>query len=284
MADAQLLRGAPIAEAVRARIVEEIGGLAADGVHPRMAVVVASDDPATLSYAEAKAKTATKLGLALDVVHVDPAQGQEALEGAIARLDGDPLVHGILLDLPVARGLDAEAAIGRIGRLKDVDGLTAGNLGLIALGRESEAIVPATPAACIRLAEEAGPIAGRRVTVVGRGRSVGRALIPMLINRDATVTVCHSRTPDLAAAIAPADIVFVAAGRAGLITRSHIRPGQVVVDAGINMVDGRLTGDVAADVAEIAGAFTPVPGGVGPLTSSLIFANLTRAIALQRHP
>lgn len=284
MADAQLLRGAPIAEAVRARILEDIGQLKSAGVQPRMAVVVASDDPATLSYAEAKGRTAAKLGLALDIVHVDPAHGQAALEGAIARLDGDPSVHGILLDLPVARGLDAEAAIGRIGRLKDVDGLTAGNLGLIALGREAAAIVPATPAACIRLAEDAGPIAGRRVTVVGRGRSVGRALIPMLINRDATVTVCHSRTPDLAAAIAPADIVFVAAGRAGLITQQHIRAGQVVIDAGINVVDGRLAGDVAPEVAQVAAALTPVPGGVGPLTSSLIFANLMRAIALQRQP
>ena len=282
MSDVLALRGAPIAETVRAGIADDVGRLKASGLEPRMAVVVASDDPATISYAEAKGRTAAKLGVTLDVVTADLARGQDALESTIAELSVDANVHGILLDLPVADGLQAEPAIDRIDPLKDVDGLTSVNLGLIALGREGAAIAPATPAACIRLAEETGPLTGRRVTVVGRGRSVGRALAPMLVNRDATVTVCHSKTPDLAAAIAPADIVFVAAGRPGLIGETHIRPGQVVIDAGINMVDGRLVGDVAPEVAQVASAITPVPGGVGPLTSSLIFANLVRAIALQR--
>ncbi|MEE8270436.1 MAG: bifunctional 5,10-methylenetetrahydrofolate dehydrogenase/5,10-methenyltetrahydrofolate cyclohydrolase, partial [Alphaproteobacteria bacterium] len=168
-----------------------------------------------------------------------------------------------------------------------VDGLTPVNLGLIAAGNEAAAIAPATPLACIRLAESAAPLAGRRAVVVGRGRSVGRALIAMLINRDATVTVCHTKTPDLAAAIAPCDFVFVAAGRPGLITAAHLASGQIVIDAGINVVDDgaggqRIVGDVAADgVAAKAAALSPVPGGVGPLTTTLVFHNLLRAIELQ---
>ena len=282
MAQAQLLRGGPIAESIRAEIAAETARLREHGLAPRLAVVVASDDAAVLKYAEAKGRTAAKLGIDLELAHVDPAAGQAAFEERVAALSRDPAVHGVLLELPVGAGLDAAEAIDRIDPRKDVDGLTPLNLGLIAAGVEGQALLPATPAACIELAQTVGPLAGRRATVVGRGRSVGRALIPMLINRDVTVTVCHTKTPDLAAAIAPADLVFVAAGRAGLITGDHIRPGQVVVDAGINVVGERVVGDVDHDsVAPKAAALTPVPGGVGPLTTTLLFRNLLRAIALQ---
>ncbi len=282
MAEAVSLRGAPLAEGARADIAAQVSALAAGGVTPSLAVVTASADPAVLKYAEAKGRTAAKLGIALELVSIDPAQGQAALERRLDALNADPAVHGILLALPLELGMDAEAAIRHLHPHKDVDGLTAVNLGLIAAGRESEAIAPATPLACIALAESVRPLAGCRATVVGRGRSVGRSLIPMLINRDVTVTVCHTRTPDLAAAIAPAEVVFVAAGRVGLIDGSHIRDGQVVIDAGINVVGDRIVGDVdAATVASRAAALTPVPGGVGPLTSTLIFGNLMRAMALQ---
>lgn len=281
MAEAQLLRGGPIAETVRAEIAAETGRLHDRGIDARLAVVVASDDAAVLKYAEAKGRNAAKLGIDLQVAHTEPAAGQAALEERVAALSHDPAVHGVLLELPVGPGLDAAAAIAHIDPRKDVDGLTPHNLGLIAAGLERQALLPATPAACIDLAGTVGPLAGRRATVVGRGRSVGRALIPMLINRDVTVTVCHTKTPDLAAAIAPADLVFVAAGRAGLITGDHIGAGQVVVDAGINVVDDRIVGDVDRDsVLPKAAALTPVPGGVGPLTTALIFRNLLRAIAL----
>jgi methylenetetrahydrofolate dehydrogenase (NADP+)/methenyltetrahydrofolate cyclohydrolase len=282
MPEAHLLRGGPIAEGIRADIAARAARLAEGGTVPRLAVVVASADPASSSYAQAKAKTATKLGIALDAVAVDPAQGQSAFEHRMADLSDDPAVHGIVLDLPVDPRLDAEAAIACLDRRKDVDGLTAVNLGLIAMGREDDAICPATPLACIRLAESAGPLAGKRVAVVGRGRTVGRGLLPMLVNRDATVTVCHSRTADLAAAVRAAEVVFVAAGRPGLIGAAHLSPGQVVIDAGISFVDGKMSGDVdQAAAAETVAVLTPVPGGVGPLTSTLIFANLLRAMTLQ---
>lgn len=282
MSEASLLRGGALAEPLRAEIAARTARLKERGIAPHLVVVVASDDPAVASYAQSKARMAEKLGIALTLATVDAAEGQAALEARLARLSEAREVHGIVLALPLAPGLDAEAAIARIDPKKDVDGLTPVNLGLIALGREGEAIAPATPQACIRLAESAAPLAGSRVVVVGRGRSVGRGLIPMLVNRDATVTVCHSRTPDLAAAIAPCATVFVAVGRPHLIDAAHIRPGQVVIDAGISMVGGKMAGDVDAEaVRTTALALTPVPGGVGPLTSTLIFANLLRAISLQ---
>jgi len=247
MAEATLLRGAPLAERVREEVAARAAALRAGGVVPRLAVVAASDDPGVVKYAEAKGRTAERLGVALDVVRFDPALGQAALAAQIAQLSGEAQVHGLMLALPLAPGLDAEAVIRLIDPRKDVDGLTPVNLGLIALGREAQAICPATPLACLRLAETTGPMAGRRVAVIGRGRSVGRALIPMLINRDATVTVCHTKTRDLAAAIAPCEVVFVAAGRPGLVTGEHVQPGQVVIDAGISVVDGKVGGDGAAD-------------------------------------
>ena len=280
MPQAHLLRGGPIAEQLRAEIEARAARLAEEGFTPRLAVLVASADPSSSSYAQAKARTAAKLGVDLTIVEVDPDQGQAAFEHRVADLSDDPTVHGIVLDLPVDPRLDAEPAIACIDRRKDVDGLTAVNLGLLAMGREDDALCPATPLACIRLAEAAGPLAGRRATVVGRGRTVGRGLIPMLVNRHATVTVCHSRTADLAAATRSAEILFVAAGRPGLIRAEHTSPGQIVVDAGITVVDGKLVGDVDAASVSVS-MVTPVPGGVGPLTSTLIFANLLRAMALQ---
>ena len=283
MPDATPLRGAPLAEAARAGITMEIERLKQGGITPLMAVVAASDDPGVISYAEAKQRTAEKLGVAVDLVRFDPVLGQDALEAQIAALCSEDRVHGLLLALPLDPRLDAERAIARITPLKDVDGLTPGNLGLVAIGREDAAICPATPQACIRLAESVTELAGRHAAVIGRGRTVGRGLIPMLINRNATVTVCHTRTRNLPEVIAPCDLVFVAAGRPGLITGVHIEPGQIVIDAGINIVDGRVVGDVdAPSIQHRAAAFTPVPGGVGPLTSTLIFHNLLRAIELQQ--
>lgn len=279
MAEAAALLGKPIAERIRSRIQAETP----PGLRPCLAVVVASDDAAVARYAAAKQRTADTLGLGFRVEAVDPAGGQAALDARIAALSADPGVHGILLELPLAAGLDVEVAIRQLDPLKDVDGLTPHNLGLIAAGRETDALLPATPAACIQLAETAADLKGARAVVVGRGRAVGRALAPMLVNRDATVTVCHSRTRDLAAAVAAADIVFVATGRPALVGGGMVRPGQVVVDAGISVVDGRVVGDVDADgVRPVVAALTPVPGGVGPLTATLIFSNLLQAVELQR--
>jgi len=279
MAEAAALLGKPIADRIRSRILDE---LPAD-LRPCLAVVVASNDASVARYAAAKQRTAEALGLGFRVETVDPTGGQAALDARIAALSADPGVHGILLELPLAPGLDAEIAVRQLDPLKDVDGLTPQTLGLIAAGHEADVLLPATPDACIRLAESVTDLRGARAVVIGRGRAVGRALAPMLVNRDCTVTVCHSRTRDLAAAVAAADIVFVAAGRPGLVTGAMVRPGQVVVDAGISVVAGKVVGDVDADsVRPVAAALTPVPGGVGPLTAALIFANLLQAARLQR--
>lgn len=279
MAEAAALLGKPIADRIRSAILEQ----QSRDFRPCLAVVVASDDAAVARYAAAKQRSADALGLGLRVETIDPVAGQAGVDARIAALSADPGVHGILLELPLAPGLDAEAAIRHLDPLKDVDGLTPQNLGLIAAGREADALLPATPDACIRLAETAADLSGARAVVIGRGRTVGRALAPMLVNRDATVTICHSRTSDLAGAVAAADIVFVAAGRPGLVTGAMVRPGQVVVDAGISVVGGRVTGDVeAASVRLVVAALTPVPGGVGPLTATLVFANLLRAVTLLR--
>ena len=281
MSDCQLLKGAPLAKAHRETVATTVERLRGGGITPCLAVVVASDDPAVRAYADSKGRTAAKLGIDLKLVTIDPAEGQAAAEQQVTALSADPSVHGILIEVPVDKRLDDGGLIARLDPTKDVDGLTSANLGLVAAGREADALASATPLACIELAASARELRGAVVAVVGRGRSVGRALIPMLVNRDATVTVCHTKTKDLAAALAPADIIFVAAGRAGLLGPDLVRSGQIVVDAGINVTDDGITGDADPAVADVAAAMTPVPGGVGPLTSTLIFVNLMKAMSLQ---
>ena len=283
MSDSQprLLRGGPIAASIRETLTTEIAALRNAGTTPTLAVIIASDDGAVRSYAEAKQRSAAKLGIEIRLETMHEHVGQGALETLIDDLSNDRTVHGILLELPIAEGLDERAAIARIDPVKDVDGMTAANLGLIAAGNEAAALAPATPQACIRLAEEVTPVRGKRTAVIGRGRTVGRALASMLINRDTTVTVCHTKTPDLTEAIAPCDLVFVAAGRAGLIGPDHLRPEHIVIDAGVNPAEDGIVGDVAPEAANKVAALSPVPGGVGPLTSTLIFANLLKAMSLQ---
>jgi len=277
------LRGDVLAKAVKLVVTEAAAELAAAGAPPRMAVVLATEDPASVAYAESKKKTAAALGIAADIHNLGAAVSQAALLEALKALSADATVHGILLELPLAHGLNADAALDAIAPHKDIDGLTVYNLGLISCGREDQALTSATAQACIMLAETQGPLSGKRVALIGRGRTVGRPLTGMLINRHATVTVCHTRTPDLRAAIADCDIVMVAIGKARQIGGAQLRPGQIVIDAGINYVDGKLAGDVDAASAEgIAAALTPVPGGVGPLTSALIFQNLIRAARMTR--
>ncbi len=283
MPETTVLRGRLLATQAREQVAERVEALTTAGMAPAMTAVIASNDAAVRSYAESKQRTAAKLGIKLDLAELPAESSQQDLEEVVGRLSADPDVHGILLELPVADRLDPDAAMAAIDPRKDVDGLTPLNLGLVMARREAEALTPATPQACIELAETQRPLAGSLVGLVGRGRTVGRPLAAMLINRDATITVCHTKTPDLAASLAPCDIVIVAAGRAGLIRGEHLRSGQIVIDAGINEVDGSLVGDVDWDSAEgIAAAMTPVPGGVGPLTTAIVFRNLLAAIDLQR--
>jgi methylenetetrahydrofolate dehydrogenase (NADP+)/methenyltetrahydrofolate cyclohydrolase len=278
-----LIDGIAPAKQVKQSIAQAVAALRDTGVIPTLAVVLATTDASVRRYANAKLKNAEALGISLRLLDLGEAVSQDALSSTLTELSADPSVHGILLESPLAPGLSFDRALDCITPWKDVDGLTPANLGHVAGGNEAQAILPATPQACIELAEQFGPLSGKNVAVVGRGRTVGRPLLGMLLNRHATVTVCHTRTRDLAAALAPADVVFTATGRAKLITGEHVRPEQVVIDAGINVVDGQLMGDVDAESVKARGitALTPVPGGVGPLTSAIVFRNLLRAIALQ---
>ena len=206
------------------------------------------------------------------------------LLAAIADWNRDSNIHGILVELPLPPGVDKAPVLAAIDPRKDVDGVTPVNRGLLFGAAERHALLPATPLACLELLAEV-PVqpAGKRAAVVGRGDTVGRPLAALLVTRHATVTICHTRTPDLAAVVRQADLVFAAAGRPGVVTGAMIRPGATVIDAGITEVDGGLTGDVEWDtVAAVAGAVTPVPGGVGAVTTSIIMRNLLRARGLQQ--
>jgi methylenetetrahydrofolate dehydrogenase (NADP+)/methenyltetrahydrofolate cyclohydrolase len=196
----------------------------------------------------------------------------------------DANVHGILVELPLPKHLKKEEVMEAIDPKKDVDGVHPVNRGYLLGGQEHLALVPATPLSCIALMERAGiALRGKKVTLVGRGDTVGRPLASLLIKRDATITVCHTKTVDLAGECKRGEIVVAAAGAAGLVTKDMIAPGTVVIDAGINPTpDGKgICGDVTADVEEVAKAMTPVPGGVGSLTTTIIMQNLLKAVKLQ---
>ena len=248
-----------------------------------MAVVIAQADPSALSYLKSKQKTATALGIKLDVVNLNSDITQKEAESIVANLSANPAVHGILLELPLPKSLDETGLLSQIIPVKDVDGLTPTNLGLVSAGRETEAILAATPQACIELVETQINLSGKRVALVGRGKTVGRPLVHMLINRNATLTVCHSLTQNLVEALANCEVIIVAVGKPSLINSGHVKPHQIIIDAGINMVNNSMVGDVDANsVRGHVAALSPVPGGVGPVTSAIVFRNLLKAIRLQQ--
>lgn len=277
-----ILDGKEVAEAVLDETRDRVAALAARGVEAGLATVLVGDDPASHTYVGSKRRRAGEVGIR-SVHHELPAtSSQEDVHSVLQDLNDDPGIDGILLQLPLPGGLDGERATLEISPAKDVDGLHPTNLGLIVLDRPG--LVPNTPAGCLRILEHYGiPIQGANVVVVGRSFLVGRPLALLLAARgaDATVTIAHSRTRDLAAVTRGADIVVAAVGVAGMITADFVRPGATVIDVGINRVDGKLVGDVDYDaVAPVAGAITPVPGGVGPMTVAMLMRNT--AIAAER--
>jgi methylenetetrahydrofolate dehydrogenase (NADP+)/methenyltetrahydrofolate cyclohydrolase len=288
--DTKELRGDVLAKNIREETRASVEGLRSRGILPRLAAVLTDSNPAILSYAESKSRMALDIGITFDLVVLSPGETQDKLEATLTELGADPAVHGIILELPLASGFNIGPALDRIPPHKDIDGLTTTNLGLLYAGREEEALVAATPQACVMLAEaalkeEGRELSGTRVGVVGKGRTVGTPLISMLLNRHATVTVCHSKTKDLASALQDCDIVFAAAGKPGLLDCEVLREGQMLIDAGITVVDGKARGDVDMESARgFVRALTPVPQGVGPVTTALIFKNLLRAIQFQSKP
>ncbi|MFC4425986.1 bifunctional 5,10-methylenetetrahydrofolate dehydrogenase/5,10-methenyltetrahydrofolate cyclohydrolase [Deinococcus navajonensis] len=282
-----VLSGKPLAARVTREVRAALGEWRAQDppFQPRLVSVLASSDPASLVYVHSKARQARKLGVELQVRDLGAHTTQDELHSALRDLSADPEVHGIMLELPLADGLDADAALLHVSHRKDVEGLTPANLALIAAGREPEAILPPTPRSVRFLLREVlgDDLRGLRVAVVGPGRTVGRPLAFMLNNRGVTVTLCNEHTRDLGATLREMDAVVVAVGRQGLLRAEHVQPHQVVIDAGINVqgdgADG-VVGDAAPGLP--VRAQTPVPGGVGPLTSALMYQNLVRAVRLQR--
>ncbi len=281
---AQIIKGKPIADEIRAEVTKEVESLKAKGIEPRLNVLLVGDDPASVVYARSKEKVGAKLGITVDLT-VKPADtSEDEVLSIIDEWNGDDKVHGILVELPLPKHISKDKVMRKILPEKDVDGITPVNRGYLLGGQEDLALVPATPMSCIELMERAGvTIRGKRVVLVGRGDTVGRPLMCLLLKRDATITVCHTKTVDLPSVTREAEILVAAAGRAGLVTKDMVSPGTVVIDAGINQVGDSIVGDVDFEaVKEVASAITPVPGGVGSLTTTIIMRNVLKAIKLQK--
>lgn len=270
-----------IVAARKAALTEAIGALKARGVTPKLAAVVCSSDPAALSYVAVKRKHAEEVGAAFEGVDLSHAGSYADIAAHMRDLCVRPDIHGVIVVMSSKPEFDEIDVTNLIPANKDVDGLSVGNLGaLLQNGPHQRFIAPATPRACIAMAETEGPLTGKTVTVIGRGRTVGKPLANMLVNAGATVTICHSATLDIPKFSRAADIVFVATGRPHFFGRDYFCEGQLVVDAGVGFIDGKLAGDVdAAALEDLDIRLTAVPGGVGPLTSVLILENLLLLIA-----
>ena len=276
-----LIDGKSLAASVRASLKNRIAALANHGVRPGLAAVLVGDDPASRVYVRNKARACEETGVRSDV-HAFPDDVSEGeLLACVARLNADPAVHGIIVQLPLPQRLAANRILAAVSPAKDVDGFHAANLG--ALVRGEPGFVPGTPGGVMRLLAHAGvALAGRNAVIIGRSTIVGKPLALLLLQKDATVTICHSRTPDLAAATQRADVLIAAVGKAKLVTAAMVKRGACVIDVGINrLADGSLAGDVDfAAVREIAGSITPVPGGVGPMTVAMLMDNTVQAAEL----
>jgi methylenetetrahydrofolate dehydrogenase (NADP+)/methenyltetrahydrofolate cyclohydrolase len=282
---ARLLEGAPIAAEIRAGVAADVATYTAEhGRPPGLAVVICGRSAPSMVYLNRILKACEEVGIStrtIDVPGDDPATQERELSAAIGRLNDDPAIAGIIVQMPLPAGVPLRTVVDAIDPAKDIDGLHPLNAGLLRLGYEG--FVPATAHAAMEMLGRSGVrIAGSDAVVIGRSPVVGMPVAFMLTMADASVTVCHSKTQNLAAKVRGADIVVVAAGRPGLVTGKMLKPGSVVIDVGINLVDGHLVGDVDfASAREVAGAITPVPGGIGPLTNALLLAHLVRAAQRQ---
>jgi methylenetetrahydrofolate dehydrogenase (NADP+) / methenyltetrahydrofolate cyclohydrolase len=275
---AQIIDGRAVAARVRAEVKRDVDAHVAEtGNRPGLATVLVGDDPASAIYVASKHKAAAEVGIeAFD--HRLPADtSQDAVAALIAELNADRSVSGILLQLPVPPPLDGPALTALIDPAKDVDGLTPVSAGLLAHG--TPGLVPCTPAGVMELLRDTGvELSGARAVVVGRSILVGKPVAALLVMADATVTICHSRTRDLAEVCAQADVLVAAVGRARMVTAEFVKPGAAVIDVGMNRTDDGLAGDVDFEpVSQVAGAITPVPGGVGPMTIAFLLRNTLTA-------
>jgi methylenetetrahydrofolate dehydrogenase (NADP+)/methenyltetrahydrofolate cyclohydrolase len=275
---ARLIDGAALSRQLRAGLAQRAQALSAAGCQPGLAVILVGEDPASAVYVRNKVRACEETGLRSVLERYDAGLTQEALLARIGALNADPGIHGILVQMPLPAHLDAQRVIEAIATEKDVDGFSVHSAGALVAGLPG--LRPATPAGCMRLIESTGEaLAGRHAVVIGRSNTVGKPMALLLLQAGATVTICHSRTPDLAAHTRSADIVVVAVGRRNTLLADMVKPGAIVIDVGINRrEDGSLCGDVDfAGVREVAGWITPVPGGVGPMTITMLLVNTLEA-------
>lgn len=283
---AAILDGKAAAARVLADVRAGVESLrASTGTAPTLAVVLVGEDPPSRIYVRNKKRAADGVGIGSRDFLFPGGWSQAELLETLAGINADAAIHGILLQLPLPKGLDEDEAVAAIAPAKDVDGLTPTSLGRLLAG--SPLLVPCTPAGCLEVLDQHGiGLAGAEAVVVGRSRLVGKPLAQLLLARHATVTMCHTRTRDLAAHCRRADVLCVAAGRAGIVTGDMIKPGAVVIDVGITRLDsGKLVGDVDfASASQVAGAITPVPGGIGPMTVAMLMRNTLLAAERQLRP
>jgi methylenetetrahydrofolate dehydrogenase (NADP+)/methenyltetrahydrofolate cyclohydrolase len=277
-----LLSGRELAADIRAGTAAAAAELAATGRPPRLTVVVATDDEATAWYVRSIASAAAKAGIGCEVEDLGPQATAAGIEAQLRALSQDPTVDGVILQTPLPGGARLAELAAAIDPAKDVDGANPVSLGRLMTGLPTFA--PATAEAVLRLLDHHQvPLEGRRAVVVGRSAVVGKPVAHLLLDRNVTVTICHSRTRDLAAVTAEAEVLVVAAGRIGMIGPDYVAPGATVIDVGTNATpDGGLAGDVDPKVAEVAGGLTPVPGGVGPVTTALLLRHVTDAATAAR--
>jgi len=274
---AQVLDGKAIANTLKAELTERVRALQARGITPGLAVVMVGSDEASAVYLSRKKKTGEGIGLRVDT-HLLPAESTTGqVIDLIKKLNADPAIHGILVEQPLPKGLDKDAIIDSIDPQKDVDGSSLANLGNLFLGRPG--FVPCTPQSVMTILERYNiPLAGKHAVVVGRSTVVGKPLSMLLLAQNATVTICHSKTRDLPAITKQADILVAAVGVPKMITADMVREGAIVLDVGINVVDGKTVGDVDYEaVAPKAAAITPVPGGVGSVTTMIVLQHVVES-------
>jgi methylenetetrahydrofolate dehydrogenase (NADP+)/methenyltetrahydrofolate cyclohydrolase len=275
---AQIIDGVALSARLRARVAERAAALTARGRTPGLAVILVGEDPASAVYVRNKVKACLDNGLHSVLERYDADCTEAELLARVAALNADPAIHGILVQMPLPRHIDPQQVIAAIATAKDVDGFSVHSAGALMTGLPG--LRPATPYGCMKLIESTGvALRGRHAVVIGRSNTVGKPMALLLLQAHATVTVCHSATPDLAAHTRQADIVVAAVGRRNTLTAGMVKPGAIVIDVGINRNDeGKLCGDVDfAGVREVAGWITPVPGGVGPMTITMLLVNTLEA-------
>lgn len=269
---AEILNGREIAKDYRAGLAEEVEKLKSQGITPNLTVVIAGNDGASLSYVRSKNKAAEKVGMTSDIVHLPEEASEEDVLNEVKRLNNDDSVHGILVQVPLPDQVDENKVLEAISPEKDVDGFSPINIGRLYTGQRT--FVPCTPLGIMELLKHTGPLEGKDVAVIGRSHIVGQPVAKLLTNENATVTLMHSRTKDMVEKLKDFDVVVSAVGKPGLVKGEHLKEGAIVIDVGNTMVDDKLVGDVEYDSAsEVASYITPVPGGVGPLTITMVLNN-----------